>query len=402
MAEPPSVCEKERAFACRTPLEGRRGSTTDGAERYARMECRDTIRERTVPLDTVLLGDCTELLRSLPDASVDLVVTSPPYNLGKEYEAKRALDVYLEEQTHVIRDCARVLADTGSIFWQVGAFSDSGLLVPLDVRFFPIMESCGLLPRNRIVWVRQHGLHARRKFSCRHETILWFTKSDRYKFNLDAIRVPQKWQDKKHYRGDRRGELSCHPDGKNPGDVWLFRNVKHNHEEQTIHPCQFPEDMVARIVLATTDAGDTVLDPYMGAGTVAVVARDHNRRFLGSELDPRYHAVAMRRLSGEPDGDNCFPNLKTLRDYVARSGAPISLYRFDVQVGGTPSSRGKAKIYPEEYHLQAMEERLQYEEACFAARIHGDTLPSASGTPRNGGVRSSAAGGDVPTLPFEG
>jgi adenine-specific DNA-methyltransferase len=330
---------------------------------------------RKLLIDRIIPGDCLALLHDLPDDSVDLIVSSPPYNLGKEYEAKRALAVYLEEQTTVLRECSRILKQTGSIFWQVGAFSDSGMLIPLDIRFFPILESVGLIPRNRIIWARQHGLHASRKFSCRHETILWFTKSDQYVFNLDAIRVPQKYQNKKYYQGDRKGELSCHPDGKNPGDIWLFRNVKHNHEEQTIHPCQFPEDLIARIVLSTTVPGAIVLDPYMGAGTVAVVARDYGRHFLGAETNPQYHQVAMRRLSGEPDEDNCFPNLKTLRRYVERTGARIENFRFDVQVGAMPTEQSKAKIYPEEHHLREMEERLLYEEAAFAADLRGEARP---------------------------
>src|SRR5258708_7317457 len=282
--------------------------------------------------DTIAFGDCRALLASLPDASVDLVVRSPPYNLGKVYEARQALDAYLAEQAAVLAQCARVLKPTGSIFWQVGAFSDGGALIPLDVRFFPIFESLGLIPKNRIIWVRQHGLHASRKFSCRHETILWFARSERYTFHLDPIRVPQKYPDKKHYRGSKKGELSCHPDGKNPGDIWIFRNVKHNHEEQTIHPCQFPEDLVARIVLATTDAGGVVLDPYMGTGTVAVVASDHGRHFVGPELDAAYHAVALRRLDGRPDAHGVFPNLKTLRDHCARPAHPTTKVRFTVQV----------------------------------------------------------------------
>jgi adenine-specific DNA-methyltransferase len=326
-------------------------------------------------LDDIYRGDCLEMLRRLPEGCVDLVVSSPPYNLGKEYEAKRALDIYLEEQTEVLQECVRVLRDTGSIFWQVGAFSHKGALVPLDIRFFPVLESLGMIPRNRIVWIRQHGLHGRRKFSARHETILWFTKSDEYSFDLDAIRVPQKWQNKKHYRGDRKGELSCNPDGKNPGDIWVFRNVKHNHEEQTIHPCQFPEDLIARIILATTKEDDVVLDPYMGTGTVAVVARDRGRRFAGAELDPDYHSVALRRLSGEPDESGSFPNLKTLRDYAERTGAPIENFRFDVQVGARPSERSKAKIYPEEHHLRELEERLLFEEAAFGARLRDEEAP---------------------------
>lgn len=326
-------------------------------------------------IDHIHLGDCRDLLASLPDDSVQLVVTSPPYNLGKEYESRVALEHYVEEQAVIIRECARLLAPSGSIFWQVGAFSDRGMLVPLDVRFFPILEACGLIPRNRIIWARQHGLHASKKFSCRHETLLWFTKSDKYTFNLDPIRVPQKYQNKKHYRGDKRGQLSCNPDGKNPGDIWLFRNVKHNHEEQTIHPCQFPEDMIARIVLATTSEGDLVLDPYMGTGTVAVVARDHERHFVGAEMDAEYYRTAQQRLSGEPDEEGVFPNLKALRDFCERTGAPVERYRFAVQVGRKPTDRSKAKIYSEQHHLAEMEERIEYEESAFAADLRGEQRP---------------------------
>jgi adenine-specific DNA-methyltransferase len=329
-----------------------------------------------LPLNQILLEDSLNLLKNLPDESIDLVVSSPPYNLGKEYEKKQALEIYLQQQTIILRECSRVLKNTGSIFWQVGAFAEKGMLIPLDIRFFPILESCDLIPRNRIIWARQHGLHAQKKFSCRHETILWFTKSDTYKFNLDAIRVPQKYQNKKHYRGSRKGELSCNPDGKNPGDIWLFRNVKHNHEEQTIHPCQFPEDLIARIILSTTDQGDVVLDPYMGSGTVAVVAQDYQRYFIGSEIEPKYHKIALRRLNCEPDENGYFPNLKTLRDYVEKTGESIDKFRFDLQIGNKASERSQAKIYPEEYHLQSMEDRLLYEESAFSANLRKEKIPT--------------------------
>jgi len=332
-------------------------------------------KETQIPLDRIVNGDCLELLESLPDGCVDLVVSSPPYNLGKEYEYKRALSVYLEEQTRVLSECARVLSHSGSIFWQVGSYSSNGLLLPLDIRVFPILEDLGLLPRNRIVWARQHGLHGRRRFSARYETIMWFTKGDDYVFNLDAIRVPQKYQNKKAWRGEKKGEYSCHPEGKNPGDIWVFRNVKHNHEEQTIHPCQFPEDMIARIILATTNPNDVVLDPYMGVGTVAVVARDTGRRFLGAELDSSYHAVAEQRLKGEPDADGVFPNLKTLRNYAERTGTPVSRYRFAVQVGKLPTDRQRAKIFSEEHHLEELYSRLMYEEEAFAANRREEPLP---------------------------
>jgi adenine-specific DNA-methyltransferase len=325
-------------------------------------------------LDQISLMDCRDLLSELPDESVDLVVTSPPYNLGKEYEARVALEEYVEGQRIVIKECARVLKASGSIFWQVGSFSHKGQLIPLDIRFFPVLEEADLLPRNRIMWIRQHGLHARKKFSARHETILWFTKSSEYQFDLDPIRVPQKYQGKTFHKGDRRGELSCNPDGKNPGDIWSFRNVKHNHEEQTVHPCQFPEDLVARIMLCTTRSGDVVVDPYMGTGTTAVVARDFDRHFVGAEIDPGYHEVALRRLAGKPNAEGSFANLKSLRAWVERTGEPVERFRFDVQKGKKPSL--SSKIYPEEHHRDEIEGRLEMEEEAFAQRARGEEVDS--------------------------
>jgi adenine-specific DNA-methyltransferase len=226
---------------------------------------------------------------------------------------------------------------------------------------------------NRIIWAKQHGLHARNKFSCRHEALLWFSKTKEYKFYLDNIRVPQKYQNKKHFRGDKKGQLSCNPDGKNPGDIWVFGNVKHNHEEQTIHPCQFPEDMITRIVLSTTDLGDLVLDPYMGTATTAVVAKDLGRLYTGAELDEGYFEVSQRRLSGLPNEQGEFANLKCLRQYITKTGADPSRYSFDKQTTKTPSMT--SKIFSEEYHLEELYERLAYENDCFTSKLNNLPLP---------------------------
>lgn len=330
-------------------------------------------------LDKIFLSDCPKILGKLPDKSVDLVVSSPPYNIGKEYEQKKALNVYLLEQEEVLKECVRVLKDTGSMFWQVGSYVNKGALIPLDVKFFPIFESLGMIPRNRIIWIRPHGLHATNKFSARHETILWFTKTNRYKFNLEDIRVPQKYQNKKSYRGENKGQYSSNPNGKNPGDIWAFRNVKHNHEEQTIHPAQFPEDLIARIILSTTDKNDVVLDPYIGVGTVAVVAKDYERHFIGTEIEKKYYDVSLRRLSEKPDENNCFPNLKTLRRYIQRTGERIEKFRFDTQIGSVATSINQAKIYPEKYHLVEFDKRLWFEEASFSSKIRDETPPDGNG-----------------------
>lgn len=231
-----------------------------------------------------------------------LVVTSPPYNIGKSYERRQKLDDYLEGQASVIRECVRVLADDGSICWQVGNFVDENEIVPLDIALWPTFRELGLKMRNRIVWHFEHGLHCTRRFSGRYETIVWLTKSDKYVFNLDSIRVPQKYPGKKHFKGPKAGQYSSNPLGKNPGDLWVIPNVKHNHVEKTIHPCQFPVELVERLVLAMTNAGDWVLDPYMGVGTALAAAVRHGRKGAGAEIDEDYVAVARDRVSAAAAG----------------------------------------------------------------------------------------------------
>lgn len=241
-------------------------------------------------------GDCLELLKQVPDRFVKLVVTSPPYNLGKPYETRLHLEEYLAQQRRVIEECARVLDNAGSICWQVGNYVNNGEIVPLDIILFPIFSSLGLHLRNRIVWHFGHGLHASKRFSGRYETILWFTKSDNYTFNLDPVRVPQKYPHKKHFKGPQKGELSGNPLGKNPSDIWDIPNVKANHIEKTNHPCQFPIELIERLVLSMTNKNDWVLDPFMGVGSTAIAALIHGRKALGAEIMPEYISIAKERI----------------------------------------------------------------------------------------------------------
>jgi len=242
-------------------------------------------------------GDCLELLPSIPDQSVQLVVTSPPYNLGKPYESRLELGVYLDQQAAVIKECVRILKPSGSLCWQVGNYVEDGEIIPLDILLYPIFETLDLHLRNRIVWHFGHGLHASRRFSGRYEVILWFTRTDDYIFNLDAVRVPQKYPNKKYFKGPKRGELSGNPLGKNPGDIWEIPNVKANHVEKTAHPAKFPVELVERLVLALTDPDDWVFDPFIGSGTTAIAALMHGRRAIGAEILPEYVAIARERLS---------------------------------------------------------------------------------------------------------
>jgi len=247
-------------------------------------------------------GDCMDLLRELPDQSMQLLVTSPPYNIGKEYEKKTSLQRYLEEQERVIAECVRVLSPRGSLCWQVGNYVDNGAIIPLDAVLYPLFIQHHLQMRNRIIWHFEHGLHCSRRFSGRYETILWFTKSSNYVFNLDPVRVPQKYPGKKYFKGPKAGQYSCNPLGKNPGDLWMIPNVKHNHVEKTIHPCQFPVELVERLVLSMSDEGDWVLDPYVGVGSSIVAAVRHKRKGMGAEIFPKYQEIAQERIQMELAG----------------------------------------------------------------------------------------------------
>ncbi len=256
------------------------------AARRAVLECRDNL----------------EFIRAIPDASIQLVVTSPPYNIGKRYERRRSLDDYLGEQAEVIAECVRVLKPRGSICWQVGNHVRDGEVVPLDIPLYGIFRGHGLKLRNRIVWHFEHGLHCSRRLSGRYETIMWLTRDGDYTFNLDAIRVPSKYPGKKYFKGPKRGMLSCNPLGKNPGDVWIIPNVKNNHVEKTIHPCQFPVELVERLVLAFTDPGDALLDPYAGVGSSVIAAIRHGRIGYGCDIVPEYVEIARARVRALDSG----------------------------------------------------------------------------------------------------
>ena len=233
----------------------------------------------------------------LEDESMKLIVTSPPYNIGKAYESRRPLDNnYVQEQAQVISECVRLLHPRGSICWQVGNHVRDGEIFPLDLVLYQVFRDEGLKLRNRIIWHFEHGLHCKKRLSGRYETIMWFTRRDDYTFNLDPIRVPSKYPSKKYYKGPKVGQPSGNPLGKNPGDLWIFPNVKNNHIEKTIHPCQFPIELVERLVLSLTDEGDRVFDPYMGVGSSVIAALRHRRKGYGCDIVEEYVDVAWERV----------------------------------------------------------------------------------------------------------
>jgi len=295
-------------------------------------------------------GSCPDTLREIPTESIQLIITSPPYNLGKSYERSTKLEEYLETIKPILDELVRLLSPQGSLCWQVGNYVEKGEVFPLDIFYYSILKKLGLHLRNRIIWYFNHGLHASKRFSGRYETILWFTKTKEYKFNLDAVRIPSKYPGKRHFKGPKKGLPSCNPKGKNPSDIWEIvaqdweeelwdiPNVKSNHPEKTIHPCQFPIELVQRCVLALTDEDDWVLDPFAGVGSALIGALIHNRRAIGCEKEPAYIEIAKKRIHDYYAG--------TLR--IRPLGKPVH----------KPTGKEKVCQIPKEWNMDKNEEVL--------------------------------------------
>lgn len=252
---------------------------------------------------TLFSGDCLDLLRSLPNESVDLVITSPPYCMRKAYEDTHDdIETFKNQHVKIFNELHRVVKKGGSICWQVGYHVSDKCVIPLDCIIYNIFTSLSenletpFILRNRIIWTFGHGLNSSKRFSGRHETIMWFTKGKQTIFKLDEIRVPQKYPGKRSYKGPNKGQLSGNPLGKNPSDVWEIPNVKANHIEKTKHPCQFPVAIPQRLIKALTEPNGLVLDPFMGAGSTGVAAVVEDRRFVGAEIQKDYYYISVDRL----------------------------------------------------------------------------------------------------------
>jgi adenine-specific DNA-methyltransferase len=269
----------------------------------------------------LLVGDVLERLRRLDPASCALVISSPPYNIGKPYERadERTYNEYLAWQRQVIEAMLPALTENASVCWQVGTYITDGELFPLDVPFIEIFRSLKFRLRNRIIWRYNFGYNADKRFSGRYETVLWFSRTNTYTFNLDPVRIPQLYPGKRHSasKGNKAGKPSGNPLGKNPSDYWEFSasedfqnnpvwdvpNVKAKHPEYTEHPCQFPVELAERCVLALSNAGETVLDPFIGTGATAIAAVKHGRHAVGIDRYPPYLAIAEERIAQYAKGD---------------------------------------------------------------------------------------------------
>jgi len=232
-------------------------------------------------------GDALNEIAAIEAGTVDLIIADPPYNLGKDYGNNhdiKGFQEYLHFSESWLREAHRVLAKHGTIYVFMGFRFISYLYDILD-------QKLGMFFNSWITWHYTQGIGRTKGFSPRHDDVLMFTKSSEFKFNLDAVRVPQKY-----YR--ERNNMT----GANPGDVWSFSHVHYSNPEREDHPTQKPEGLIERIVLASSDQGDLVLDPFFGSGTTLRVCQVLNRRCIGIELNPEYVQLARERLQKPFEG----------------------------------------------------------------------------------------------------
>ena len=254
---------------------------------------KPTFREEGVVL---YQGDAQELLKAIPPSLIDLTVTSPPYNIGKQYETKLALDDYVSWCQRWIRLIHVATAADGAFWLNLGYLQVPGKAKALPIPYL-LWNRVDFFLVQEIVWNYGAGVASRRSFSPRNEKFLWYVKDDQsYKFDLDAVRDPNV----KYPNQKRNGKLKCNPLGKNPTDVWLFPKVtsgtNRSAMERTPHPAQFPLAVVDRIIKACSNPGDVVLDPFVGSGTTAEAALTNDRLVVGFEIRPDYVEIARKRV----------------------------------------------------------------------------------------------------------
>jgi adenine-specific DNA-methyltransferase len=242
---------------------------------------------------------CTDLLAGLarlPAESVDLVITSPPYNIGKEYESPLALADYLKWCERWLAEIYRVTRPEGAFWLNLGYLevAHKGRAVPIA---YLLWDKSPFYLNQEVVWHYEAGVASKKTFSPRNEKWLWYVKNPHaYTFNLDAVRDPAV----KYPNQKKNGKLKCNPLGKNPGDVWHIPKVTSGtnraSKERMPHPAQFPVSVVERIILACSNPGELVLDPFAGSGSTLVSAYRCGRSSLGFEIREDYTRMALERL----------------------------------------------------------------------------------------------------------
>ena len=262
----------------------------------ARLERLDSLVTAEEVRDRVFCQDVFELLAKLPDQSVDLMFADPPYNLTKSFNDRKfkkiSIDKYSEWLDSWLSLTLRILKPTASVYI-CGDWRSSTAIHRLGEKYF--------IPQNRITWEREKGRGAKSNWKNCSEDIWFFTVSENYHFNVDAVML--KRQVIAPYT-DRNGDPKDWTESENgrfrvthPSNLWTDLTVPYwSMPENTDHPTQKPEKLLAKIILASSRANDLVFDPFNGSGTTTVVAKKLGRHYLGVEIDETYCCLAQKRL----------------------------------------------------------------------------------------------------------
>jgi len=240
--------------------------------------------------------DCIKGMQKLPDSLVNLTVTSPPYNIGKEYESLIETSDYINWCVNWMKEVYRITTENGAFWLNVGYFKveDKGLAVPIS---YLLWDKTDFYLLQEVIWNYAAGVACKNRFSPRNEKLLWYIKNQKqYTFNLDDVRDP----DVKYPNQKKNGKLKCNPLGKNPTDVWQIAKVtsgtNRSSKERTPHPAQFPTEMIERIIKSSSNQGDLVIDPFMGSGSTAIAAIENGRNVIGFEVEEKYIRIAQERI----------------------------------------------------------------------------------------------------------
>lgn len=243
-----------------------------------------SIKDVTETVHAIRVDDCLEVLRSLPDNSVQLIVCDPPYNIKLAHWD--AFTNYIEWASQWLKECERVLSPSGNlaIFGGLQYQSEAGTGDLFDILSYMRQRSTMLLV-NVIIWHYRNGMSAHRFFANRHEEILWFGKTRKYYFNLDDVRIPFDEETKRLYSRDKRLKPESIEKGKNPTNVWQISRLNANSLERVGHPTQKPIEVIRRLIRALSYPGSTVLDFFAGSGSTTRVAVEENRHSIASDVD---------------------------------------------------------------------------------------------------------------------
>lgn len=262
----------------------------------------------------VEFGDSRNLLKDIPDGSIKLVITSPPYNIGKpygKYKDKISLDEWSKLISDITTEIYRVLTPDGSFFLNLSPvpFGEDKEILPLPYIGYNIMKKTGFYIRNIITWTFNNMQNCTQRLSGRYENIIWGVKDlKNYVFNLDDVRIPYITKNDKRLEGGT---------GRNPTDVWFFNRVNNMTKGKLglSHPTVYPIDMIERIIKMSSNPGDIVLDPFLGSGTTVVAALKLDRKGIGFELDQSYENEILKRLEDEANNiqDSIFDYMQTIK-----------------------------------------------------------------------------------------